>query len=1407
MYSVQDLLISHGYKLPQNAPAPCERHPTDCHHEIAGSGSGHGTVNGYETDTGAYVHSRQAPAKGYSSDNECREKNWRREAASGYQGDTQPLGDSLATDSGSRFCLCHSASGTGRKTDSVHPDRCSSAIACSRIMVMNVHITSCRFYDAPKGMFSQPWDGKDVSYWRRRGQDFSILLDHADSKDPRGSELAKAGGMQRAPEEDLEKRWWDDGTEDRKCQSLGTDDWQPAAVLNRQFSDGIHPRPKGKSQSLPRVLSPESLQYVDVPALGQGTYAGRRMNGFSQGPYNQFQTEAGGRDGLAAFLPKPKFSRPLKPPSYEAHQQTRGSSEMLAMDSTPQPLLSPRSGGSCRLDCFAHEPAGSSTEPPVYIPPPSYKRPLLPKGNQRSSCEVSSSSRWIGEPFQQVPVSRESGNWSSRQTGSSWLDYQKDRSFLGRKQVHPGHTEEHLGRVQYIPFDDPRVKHISGGLSGNSLTDLDSARSINKELPCTTVFEQSSQDSAFVPPQGHHVNMDSSKRSQSEHDNDSQRHSGLQKASDNSAESDQSCNKFQKDQPSTALQSRSSLQSASLDQGFCETVTQVKKIEPCTDAENKKSSKRKVNETIFCLVSIPIHSQSNGELSDQKNNDKVSNSLGGSVGNSGGSVRNQSLLSTSSLDSEHHVPRGGVMSLRSRKKASHRKEVIRKPPLILNKCRALQYPGSWPGDQYRDQETQTSSPELSQGPPQDLPNQQAQDQGHVASDGTTDSGAGTDCSTRYGYPMKGQKSLTPSSNSAFSKTPTFSNQLSKSKIQPPQPSGNQVGAECPSGHKDEARPAGSNGQEAFGQFLLKPVSRRPWDAIEELESFNKELQEQFSQQPNVDQCIEDLDEAYKDILELSMSSSNVENAPTQIPEERGPASLPEELLKASTEIKPTFQSWTPATDPEYREVRSAFSKPVGKTASLNRQLREKVPVLVEPGIREQGAIAQLTPRTFADSRALKSDIAVPKESLLKDVGLTVYTEAPGAPRQQVNDAATLTSPPGYEDVCQALQLPRERGTSAEYKFRSVSTGPLMSVKTLGQNLACRSESSFSKIPMERKAKKGNSLPKFSGEKILNVIMVKKQDDRYHSRGGPHCLLNNEPEEGYDTDETHDDASGRFNWRKQLLLAEKHLESLLSKEKASRVPAEDLSNLYEVKCAEGIPENESIEERAARILGIDVPAESLGMVDHKTSRTETEQKKAADNKGSSGEGQECSNEKVTHVSSGCEEVNKKSILVNGQAKETEEVKEDSMEKTPGGNMGSRAGLSPGASEFPAQKPLLSVFTGGDLAGERKTSATSRIIEVLQGKLAVSPCRAVVDRLARMKELDSVSRMRRLSVKSAGSVEEVEEEGEGKGKLSQLDQSQLRNGTVTKREITLASEPQGEKAQPLSDSYDPTQVERV
>lgn len=120
MYSVEDLLISHGYKLPRSGPAsssaPYDNRNTDCRRdnvENRPSGGG-GALNGFgtaegggdsraETGTGAYrpAQSVKAYPENNNNINEGPERIQRRlEVPVGFLGDLQPLGDSLATDSG-----------------------------------------------------------------------------------------------------------------------------------------------------------------------------------------------------------------------------------------------------------------------------------------------------------------------------------------------------------------------------------------------------------------------------------------------------------------------------------------------------------------------------------------------------------------------------------------------------------------------------------------------------------------------------------------------------------------------------------------------------------------------------------------------------------------------------------------------------------------------------------------------------------------------------------------------------------------------------------------------------------------------------------------------------------------------------------------------------------------------------------------------------------------------------------------------------------------------------------------------------------------------------------------------------------------------------------------------------------
>lgn len=122
MYSVEDLLISHGYKLPKHttssstptpAPASSSRQAPSSsppsyskHHEILENMPGPRTVNGYER--GPYGNgggTRQSQVYGggcpNNNNNEPRDRSQsRREGESRSQIDTHSLGESLTSDSG-----------------------------------------------------------------------------------------------------------------------------------------------------------------------------------------------------------------------------------------------------------------------------------------------------------------------------------------------------------------------------------------------------------------------------------------------------------------------------------------------------------------------------------------------------------------------------------------------------------------------------------------------------------------------------------------------------------------------------------------------------------------------------------------------------------------------------------------------------------------------------------------------------------------------------------------------------------------------------------------------------------------------------------------------------------------------------------------------------------------------------------------------------------------------------------------------------------------------------------------------------------------------------------------------------------------------------------------------------------
>lgn len=1252
MYSVEDLLVSHGYKPPQNtaptptplstptpvpAPVPANQAPSplppsyntlhgDSHHEILENRSGHGTVNGYEVGglyggCGRLPPDRAAYSNNNSSGGSSCQPRW--EADSRNHGDTHSLGESLTSDSG--------------------------------------------IYNGPRGVLpSQGRPPRDVSYWRRKGQDFSVLLDYADLRDPRGTRGGEVGagrievappprGQEGSAEEQQQKerqRWaaqsqahakaqarsrereaalrqWRMAAE-RKCQSLGTEEWLPVVSFGRQLSESegerwaqeqqqlhsrtpegaVASRTKAKSQSLPRMLQPDGLHQANMSSSGQELF--HRVNGYPPSAHPPFtcapRWPENGRPASASQIcttPKPRFNRPPRPPSYEMHQQSRGSCEMLsgsepiglqARDRTPLPFS--RSADP-RLDYYAQE-AGS--EPPGYNPPPSYKRVPIMRGGYRGYGDVPVKYRLRGDVYHQMQMAPDGFHWFSRHAGGSWPD---PRSVPSWKQLYSvyGPQERSGTAIQYIPFSDPRVRHISAGLGGNSLTDADKIRHIRNELPSVTVSEPCSDDSAFLPPSlGPHTtpaSTDGHTRHTSPGDFDNTKwRSDLHNETDTHfPATDQNCNnRYPKNhhppRPTSAYQapevtmSPSPRQRSSPNPRFSETITQVKKIVPDSGSEGSKNNRRRVSETIFCLVSVPIHTLANVNKepgSDQNNNETIP-TLSVTRADSHittGPRESHGLRSKSMTDMAVKLQLSNLQScssysIRNSKRAPLRKEIVDAWALQAIEDKELCYAGSWPGDQYRNQETQTSSPVKvvkDQGSPQSPTGEQ--EPGKLPSDTTADSGLGTDCNASYGYPLAGQKNLHPSSNSAFSRL-----SLSLSPVQtlpPPEPlspstaQGNQAEQQMSSPKKSNTKPPEAGELVAFGQFLLKPVNRRPWDAIGELECFNKEIQDTPGKKPSTAPSMEDLDKLCDDITELGEASEQTLNLP---PTAASPATHPETYGKQARDRSPSSSATlasTPALD--YREVRSAF-------------FRSDVNATGWPPPEPSSRKYDPGPPHSAPCETYRQDIPVPQESLLRDVGLTVYTESKGGPGEPSQRCLSLPSPLEVQRQHEAGQTPQLSWDQRRALVKNNSADSLVVSPAAG---SCNSK---------EKVVRGAAL---CDQVSLEACVVKKESCRAPQTLGSPCGYRLSRETalfGEDIDNRYAIPESLL-WRSDTTATDIHLETLLIQEKACSVPAEDLSNLYEVQCAKGIPENESIEQRAARILGIAVPVEALGVADQQT----------------------------------------------------------------------------------------------------------------------------------------------------------------------------------------------------------------
>ncbi|XP_060753168.1 junctional cadherin 5-associated protein [Tachysurus vachellii] len=1191
MYSVEDLLISHGYKISSNNNVPPshssssqeQRPPTrsSSRCEITDKRTGHGSVNGYKTDCVYGGGVNQTSSRGVPSDTEIRDKNQRTEGDNANLVDGHSPRGTLTSDSG--------------------------------------------FHDAHREIYTHLRPESEVSYWRRRGQDFNMLLDYVDIREPQGKQLGgqhKAEGMQRRPESaltteehrrerqrradsararerELALYQWKMAAE-RKYQSLGTEEWRPAVGIGRHMSESegerwakeqrqprtaegaVPPRTKAKSQSLPRMAMPsDSIQYLSMSSSVQDPGGNYRINGHqSRVPQGRNLSEGESRErwvdnsrsGVQSAPPsKPRFSRPLRPPSYEVHQQMRGSSEMLSGDFVPHPRDRTPLPFS-RQDYFSQELGGSGMEPPGYIPPPSYRRQPVIRGGHRTYANSMGNYQYRGDPYMQGPAMAEVQEWFMRQTGVAWPDNYRDgrRSMPCRRQAYPGYVEEHMGNIQYIPFDDPRVRHISGGkIDGNSLTDADKIRNIRKDIPITSSSEKSPEDSAFLLSGKSFSSTEASNSNISDCVNEAVIHKEVSGEVINSkSTNDENSNSFPASPDySSIFQTTSSQQKPSINHRLCKTVTQVKTFEAQTAAENKKN-KKKVKETMFCLVSVPVNMAVNKEATDPNNNEKVSSLIVAPLENSVTQHCNKDMPKIANSNVQL-IQSSSSLNTKRTKKAPLRKEAIDIWSLQASADKELCYAGSWPGDQYKNQETQTGSLEGSR-------NTNAQTtQTQVTCDPplSTDSGTATECSVNYKCPIKVQRNFNLSSNSAFYQTQTASSSSIKSPDQvittpsPPSPD-----RQPPLGKNASKRHA-LNGQEAFGQFLLKPVNRRPWDAIGELESFNKELQDLNAKQQTTDQTIEDLDEALRNILEVD--NMGTEFIRPELATHRIRSELAMHSLQQHKEINPEQQLKNENLDfrsdlehrvvthtgKDFREVGSAFSLPSGRIVNPYISPRQEM----DGGFENYEVLSMIQD----DPKSNRMDIPVPKESLLKDVGLTVYTAVPdsvklGSPVLLSPESPMLTSPSDNSETCEVLQI-----TSSDSGGDQNANSP-----DLSTNHKCSNSNIIFAIKPDHKKVSESSKVNTGSERSPRSHGVRRQHFTF--------LAN------YDNADYDDDPY----LSNEKTIADEHLEALLSQEKANSMASEDLSNLYQIQCAKVIPVHESIEQRAARILGIAVPAEAL-----------------------------------------------------------------------------------------------------------------------------------------------------------------------------------------------------------------------
>lgn len=1334
MFSVEDLLISHGYKLSKNPTNLYDNRSDGFHHEIADRRTTHGTVNGFPTNSGSYVGSKTTGIKSYLNDNENSHLLQGRQLGPSYHKDVQ-----------------------------------GSA---------NIHASKGGFYTQPPiNWSSRPKPDKDLAYWRRRGQDFSVLFSYSDQ---RGSEMKETAVPYVSYGHDKESQWEvGDGTEnvrrtgmqekwkfpgDYRSQSLKKEHLPQSTKFGgfaseggrgrlhedmysvRQGDAGVASHAKGKSQSLPRVLSPESLRFVEMPSLvnSKPLISGTKTLSC---PQTGLALETYKHSDLASHflpLPKPKYGRPLKPPSYELHQQTRGTLEtgLLQDDQRKDEAISYLTKANEQTQDTSIQDSG--LEPPLYIPPPCYKSPMQQSVNRHLPSDVPEYDVCFNNGMQ-GPIERTvCGYQAYSGTFGAGTEPYKVEQFPCDTKSHPRYGEGFLSSVQYIPFDDPRIRHIKMAAPGDLEEDdkiIGDADRVNShafpekalELEYKSAFldvsnfENAAVKHDLIPGSSAHSNrwLESSVAKDS-------CASPIQRDSYNAG------NDLSHKCPKGRLSARSPHKDPS-----CETVTKVKTFEPGTEVQNKKNSKKKMNETIFCLVSVPVKSELNLPDTDRNNNLTQGAEEKNGLDNSG-VLQEQSLLSTSSTDLELQALMGSMANRNElQKQELWRPEFKQTNDLRFQqpaKHKELQYSGSWPGDQYKDQQTQTSFTEepkilqlvhsLEPSRPSKATTSQFRDAPSAADPTLTVLPADDGKCRQAASSVKSQCYLDKSVNSGYYRTSVLSGKACQN-------------LSCAGQERETSSVLGEeasvpcSSKELFGQFLLKPVGRRPWDVISELESFNKELQEQ--------------EESSEDGVEKESKQERDEE---------------KEHMKGSGSCKTEGSS----QDHSRAGMQSEMVMPVAPSQGREKSKLESFSV-------SDSSSAQIVPSDFYVHPRLQSSLLTKEmDESVRPVNVVAEARKQDAGRRTLKQAdspvknvllSTCDAENHYNPFNSFLfreenKVKNHRDDRVDFDRMKINTAPR-------NNLALERGSTVRLSLTNRN--QGLSEPD------LRSVGLDGDDQ------GPGVI--------------------------QLDCNGKPIDP-------------------------EIPPNESLQARAARILGIDVGVECL-MPNNRTlpnecalsenilqsfdQTAEKVQSGKMETKATSYEGRRKCGWKESSLFVGCGNVLSGSVEDQDADQETGCGAQNAMHHKGLGRQRDQTFSLESAVLPSAGKNLVLPST------EKRGRSTSKVIETLQGKLASPSSRAAVDRLVRMKEVDSVSRMRRLSIKNLDSSEDQDEDKHSKGSEergseipfsgSEPPRKLSHGSSVFKRIISLAenglldnlSEKKPARDLFCLDAYDPTRVERV